>query len=139
MPMQRSWARVRVWRAELQSQRDAGLVRLSELRDVEARLADAEASLRRLELMLGSANERLSWRILHPVQAVANQLALMPTDPQIQRAVRQLDFVSCMLRAHESFSSSETRFRSSNGMRRKVVFATISRRPPTGMMFTSQD
>ncbi len=70
---------------------------------------DAEASLRRLELMLGSANERLSWRILHPVQAVANQLALMPTDPKIQRAVRQLDFVSCMLRAHESFSSSDTK------------------------------
>jgi biotin carboxyl carrier protein len=45
-------APLRVWRAELQSQRDAGLVRLSELRDVEARLADAEASLRIAEAEL---------------------------------------------------------------------------------------
>jgi len=40
---------LRTWRTELQAQRDAGFVRLSELRDVEVRLADAEATWRAAE------------------------------------------------------------------------------------------
>lgn len=42
-------APLRAWRAELLSQRDAGFVRVSELREVEARLSEAEAEQRRAE------------------------------------------------------------------------------------------
>ena len=40
---------LRAWRTELRAQRDAGLVRAGELREVEARLADAEAEQRRAD------------------------------------------------------------------------------------------
>lgn len=48
-------APLRRWRAELTAQRETGLVRGADVRDVETRLADAEADLRRAEAELRAA------------------------------------------------------------------------------------
>lgn len=69
---------------------------------------DAAAEMNRLRALASSSMDRLSWRLLPALQWVACELeSLSPKSPrEIGVVLAEIDLASCMLRAHELFSSS---------------------------------